>query len=62
MGSKNYSNDKCSSSYLDENGQAYLGSQKFKLECLDFVNKETCDKYPGYTWSNKHVWKILNFQ
>ena len=63
VGSKNWdSNDKCSSSYLDENGQAYLGScRNLNFECLDFVNKETCDKYPGYTWSNKTCMENIKF-
>ena len=63
VGSKNWdSNDKCSNSYLSKDGQVYLGScRNLNFECLDFVDKKTCAKYPGYTWSNKTCMENIKF-
>ena len=63
VGSKNWdSNDKCSSKFLDENKQPYLGScRNLNFECLDFVDKKTCDKFPGYTWSHKTCMDNIKF-
>lgn len=63
LGSNDWdNNDKCSNSYVDENKQPYLGScRNLNFECLDFVNKKTCDKYTGYTWSQKTCMENINF-
>jgi len=63
VGSQNWdTNDKCSSKYLDENKQPYLGScRNLNFECLDFVDKKTCDKYPGYKWSIKTCMDNIKF-
>lgn len=46
-GVNNWSNEKCS----DKSG---LGScRMINNECVDFVNKEFCDKVPGMVWSKK---------
>ena len=63
VGSNNWdSNDKCSNSYIDENKLPYLGScRNLNFECLDFMNKKSCDKYPNYTWSTKTCMQHINF-
>ena len=63
VGSQNWdTNDKCSRKYLDENKQPYLGScRNLNFECLDFIDKKTCDKYPIYKWSIKTCMDNIKF-
>ena len=54
--------DKCSNTYLTEDKQKFLGScRNLNFECLDFVDKKTCDKYNGYTWSQKTCMENIDF-
>jgi hypothetical protein len=46
-GVNNWSNEKCSE-------KSDLGScRMINNECIDFVNKDFCDKVPGMVWSEK---------
>jgi len=62
-GVNNWSNEMC----LDKSG---LGScRMINKECVDFVNKDFCDKVPGMVWSERtcnnpldYVWKDRIFR
>ena len=44
------------------NKKPYLGSCRDRnFECLDFIDKKTCDKYKGYTWSTKTCMENIKF-
>jgi hypothetical protein len=54
-GVNNWSNEKCSNN-------SDLGScRMINNECVDFVNKEFCDKVPGMVWSEKTCNNPLEF-
>jgi len=55
-GVNNWSNDKCSENISN------LGScRMINHECIDFVDKQFCDKVTGMVWSNKTCHNPLEF-
>jgi len=63
LGNNNWDTmDKCSNKYVTNKKQPFLGScRNLNFECLDFIDKGTCDKYSGYTWSHKTCMENIDF-